>query len=412
MAFTPPSSGSASTSEHRLMDYLTSANPVIRPTEVLHKSKSNTRGKLWLNPFRVSKWEEFNKLMLTKCYNGVFSQMLAYVVEPYQAPSHLKMGTSFISEDGLEDVISGHTRNIVASALLLAQSRHEQLSAPYIEWVKGAEASRAPRKLRPDWAGIRRFAFEGLIPRNFLPGETKPSQKWKSDSIEPYNRSTRKHTPNWMWPIRQIFTYCIRLKVRYGYIITDKELVVCRVHTLRQAESPEERKEEKEEEKGAEGVEDGWIEYTAIKYNLEAKSRDEDELTMHLALWWLHLLAGHGGPVSSDYGPLEDEMWQPPAREAPDHSGDDFTHQLQDQRARESQVWMQSPTPEVGESSFLYSVDESNPNFSFRSIGPTQSFASSKASEKSTSRPKSGSSRIRKDYVGKEERKKTKKRKN
>ena len=32
-------------------------------------------------------------------------------------------------------------------------------------------------------------------------------------------------------PLSQIFTYCVRAKARYGYIITDKELVVLRIRS-------------------------------------------------------------------------------------------------------------------------------------------------------------------------------------
>lgn len=41
-----------------------------------------------------------------------------------------------------------------------------------------------------------------------------------------------------MEPISQVQTYCVNCGTRYGYTITDSELVVLRVHTLRPKESP------------------------------------------------------------------------------------------------------------------------------------------------------------------------------
>jgi hypothetical protein len=301
--------------------------------------------------------------------------MLSYNVEPYQLPRNLKKDSIRVSEDGLEDSIAAHMRNIVASALLEAQSRCDKLSEPYIEWVKGTEALPPPRMLRPDWAGIRRSDSQDLVPQNLLPGETKPSTKWSSSSVELYDRKTREYTPNWLWPIKQIFTYCIGLKVRYGYLITDTELVVCRVHT------PKEGQNETNE------PDDGWIEYESIKYNEDIVGQKDKELGVHMALWWLHILAGNSGPICSEYGPLAGEVFEP-QKEACHISRS--SNQSRGGSIEGSQDETLDLHPEHSGTSFVFSFDGSNPDFSFHSLDTSLSFMSSKTSEGSTvrSRPK------------------------
>lgn len=59
---------------------------------------------------------------------------------------------------------------------------------------------------------------------NLLPGESKISSKWSSDAsnydLQPDSAST------WRLPPLQLFGYADAAQVRYGFIITDAELVV------------------------------------------------------------------------------------------------------------------------------------------------------------------------------------------
>ncbi|KAJ9493828.1 hypothetical protein H2202_010683 [Exophiala xenobiotica] len=76
----------------------------------------------------------------------------------------------------------------------------------------------------------------------------------------------------------------MNFKTRYGYIISDEEVVAFRVRV------PHERLEEKKS-----------------KHSTQDPS-GEKKLTMNLAIWWLHLLAANSRSIQTTYGPLEDEI--------------------------------------------------------------------------------------------------------
>jgi hypothetical protein len=54
------------------------------------------------------------------------------------------------------------------------------------------------------------------------PGDTKLAKKWRMDG------TMMKGESEWEWPLRQIQHYCTRLGTRYGFLITEEELVVFR----------------------------------------------------------------------------------------------------------------------------------------------------------------------------------------
>jgi len=103
----------------------------------------------------------------------------------------------------------------------------------------------------PDWAGRKCSTVNPNEPKrkgkkptkakNLLPGDTKVSLKWNSASltIGDIEKADVKDK-RWFQPIGQVYTYCVRLNARYGYIITDKELVVFRIRPLPQAGAPQE----------------------------------------------------------------------------------------------------------------------------------------------------------------------------
>ena len=96
--------------------------------------------------------------------------------------------------------------------------------------VKGGQAECRPG-IRPDWAGVcRPRTSNAFKPENILPGDTKLSSKWKSSKIQTGSVTEAGGNRNeWLWPLMQNFTYCLYCQVRYGYIITDQELVVIRL---------------------------------------------------------------------------------------------------------------------------------------------------------------------------------------
>jgi len=56
---------------------------------------------------------------------------------------------------------------------------------------------------------------------NLLPGDAKLSSKWTPSLYD-----QRVDGSQWEWPVRQVLTYASTLGVRYGFLISDENLVV------------------------------------------------------------------------------------------------------------------------------------------------------------------------------------------
>lgn len=98
-------------------------------------------------------------------------------------------------------------------------------------------------------------------------GDNKCGSKWNSESLTP----SQVKPPIWpLWPIRQVVTYCIYGKTRYGYIMTTSELVVMRV-----SKNPSTSDNIKY-----------IVEWTEIPWS----NSGEGTLTINLAIWWLGML--------------------------------------------------------------------------------------------------------------------------
>lgn len=79
-------------------------------------------------------------------------------------------------------------------------------------------------RIKPDWALCSEAHKASEAPgryQNLLPGDTKPSIKWNSTG---YSYDHRQ----WRGPVCQILHYCDSTKRRYGFIVTDAEVVVFR----------------------------------------------------------------------------------------------------------------------------------------------------------------------------------------
>ncbi|EEP82057.1 predicted protein [Uncinocarpus reesii 1704] len=76
----------------------------------------------------------------------------------------------------------------------------------------------------PDWAGVRKRRYSPGFD-NRCPGETKLASKWHS----------KEHTgeDHYMWPFAQAIIYVKKWNTRYAYIISNKELCVLRFSTAR-----------------------------------------------------------------------------------------------------------------------------------------------------------------------------------
>ena len=298
-----PKSSTAPEAEYSLLQHLSTRKPKLQATP-RSKSRTNTTNQSWRRPSRIAKWKDFDYASLAKCCGGLFCEMLKQTIEPMKFPHLEKDIITFADEAALEKhYISQWTHPIVMTALSHAQrqSNSRGLQPPFVKMVAGGNARSIP-KHNPDWAGTRTMVPDNPNQTvNILPGDTKVSYKWKSTEIVPKEVNAKDLIKNWFWPLRQIFTYCMNFETRYGYIISDEEVVAFRVRV------PHERLEEKKAKCRVVLSKDrGTIEYVPI-YDSTQDPGGEKRLTMNLAVWWLHLLAANNRSIQTTYGPLKDE---------------------------------------------------------------------------------------------------------
>ena len=342
-----------------LFQYLIRDNPVLNSASLKSGGNTNTVKLNYFMPARIQVWEDFNLNTLKQTYAYALKLCLQTNSHPHSDTSIPQYPFCEIhDEDSLESLLVKWTQSVVSDALAVYQTSPmaHYSTDPRIFMVKGGQADYcgSRSKYRPDWAGVYRSSISRASrPPNILPGETKLSSKWNSYDIQTgwladldIERSEvctkdreekkdgekgKKNLPEWLKPLRQIFTYCLRCQVRYGYIITDQELVVLRLRAGPEHESfsarHEHRKVQGKDDKSSfeltagpmvlRAKDYGILEYKAIPWQPQKNllSQDTEHLTVNLALWWLHLMASQDTDIDEFYTPLGD------LAETPDYGG-------------------------------------------------------------------------------------------
>ena len=302
-----------------LLHYLKRANPEVDSTWSLTDGRSGAKPKgtgtsgphdtYYLQD--VLKWEGMEWKDLMPIFDDIFDlpvNNLPNFEDILMYPSHLN---EVSDENSLETLLIRWNYPVVSSALSIAQdhakfqdtigaSEHPHkisMARGGQAWIPKGKVSK-DKPLTPDWAGIFLSCDEINQPDkskkerhylNVLPGDTKLSTKFKSE---------------WGWddqrfkdPVTQVFTYCRRASVPYGYIITQEELVILRLFHG-DKEDPNILTE-------GTGIYE-YVEYKSIPWENNMKH----ELTINLALWCLHMLAARRKPIGARK-PLKSEYPTP-----------------------------------------------------------------------------------------------------
>ncbi|KAK4101901.1 hypothetical protein N658DRAFT_523557 [Parathielavia hyrcaniae] len=200
----------------------------------------------------------------------------------------------------------------------------------------GRCGSRQGDDSKPDWSiispgklleGSNRF-YEYLIP-----GDTKLFKKWAMDGVRGSASKTTVTEEEWRWPLRQIQYYAKMLRTRYGFLITEKELVVFRFsleqtgkglsgnRVPRQTSTPGGAGHARSESELSEGTSSQSTDPDISTYDDKKPDIDlclpeyelipwaasgQGQLTVRLALFFLCMLAGEAGGfrIGYDYKPL------------------------------------------------------------------------------------------------------------
>jgi hypothetical protein len=338
-----------------ILELLTKENPTVTHGET--KSKTLTQSSWWWTPQQLQPWTEFSYETLSAVFNG---RLLAYAREercqlpdyPYLHPRYCKVS----NEGGTRDLIMKWNHTIVSAALDFTDpefspafwvgekgdsesdredEENEEGGSSFKKKTQKSKKKKMRKKKRvlfPDGGAGAEAQGEPLRGER-LPKDYKPALKWRSQMIFENNLVDR----NGMWkersnmmrmevrPIRQVYTYCISRRCRYGCILTTKEIFIFRI-------SP--RVGAKRHSKGIfqpfttfsnsfpvntrsttrTGVEDlerslindGLMEYISIPWenHNNGDSLTYNQLTINLATWFIHVLAGNNHEVDWWYPAL------------------------------------------------------------------------------------------------------------
>lgn len=266
-----------------LLEFLTIPNPVLENCRP--KRSGNTRSDAWPGITQIDHWVDFNAATLFDMYSDVLKQRFKTNGLPRFVPPEL----DFCDEDSLEGLLPGLTRWPVCGALNLAQRILQAQGSPEqcpvkLQMRRGGQAQHPPH-LRPDWAGVLQGCHQ-----NILPGDSKPGKNWSSSKLVMGKVDRTDYRQSWMWPLRQVSAYCNHFGSRYGYILTEREVVALRLSRI-----PQDGQEP--------GVKLCKIEIKSIPWEIEIQEAD-NFLTVNLALWWLHMLAIGDISIQTSYPPL------------------------------------------------------------------------------------------------------------
>ncbi|KAL8708140.1 MAG: hypothetical protein Q9220_006901 [cf. Caloplaca sp. 1 TL-2023] len=297
-----------------LHEYLQQNNPVLDCTDCSSGSYSTYAKRTYDAPKSLEHWTDFNIESLKHMYNGILHNVLQKRYKGLQNRCNIaKMPYCRITdENSLESLLGEWNHAIITEALAKAQADPVHGSGPPIYMCKGGQAlfphietSKNKKKLYPDWAGAQPTTEVTGRPKNILPGDTNFSSKWKSSKIQPGPFKSGKES-SWAEPLKQIFTYCVRSNARYGYVITDKDLLAIRVRPVESINSNALRKSA-----AVRARRRGIIEFKIIPWDTAPPNgtiEDSSGLTINLALWWLHLMAASGSRVEDHYLPLKEAL--------------------------------------------------------------------------------------------------------
>ena len=224
--------------------YLAEANPFVDDTQSLRGPPTQVDVD---EDLKTTPWVDFTFENLNNCYGDVLTDIIRDFSSISPALSDLER--EIFDEDSLDHLLSRSVVSAVSDGLREAGNLlHPHDKNRHIDVTRGGRA-RNPHdniptpsgtlqitpervttemkdkpKIYPDWAGVRKTPGS-ITYANRCPGETKLSTKWESTG----RKTGEQEADEYMWPLVQVKNYSVKnWRTRYGYIITQKELVVLR----------------------------------------------------------------------------------------------------------------------------------------------------------------------------------------
>lgn len=244
-----------------MLEVLTRPNPQLRLTAT---STSLTNSKWWekVQIENVSEWKEFTYETLMSGWGNILQDPTLVKGELEEEITDTQRSIS--SENKVDSIAEGwNIKAIRASLKLGAQLLHPDSKYDIIiDKHRRKFRTHNGREALPDM-GIF-YRADKVI--DLVVGDNKTSRAWKSH-VALGGRVNNTDTA--LRPINQITTYCKLGNTRYGWIMSDHELLACRVSFVLQRDTQV------------------WkVEYKAIPWDAEGPRT----LTVNLSIWWLGMM--------------------------------------------------------------------------------------------------------------------------
>lgn len=243
-----------------ILEVLTRPNPELRLTAT---SSSLTNGVWWekVQYGNVSEWKDFSYETLMNGWGHLLQDSARVKGELEEEITNTQRSIS--DEDKVDTIAVGWTIKIIREPLKRGAQILRPGSNREIVIAKHARKFRNPqgKEAKPDMA----IFYRGVEDFCLVVGDNKTSKSWKSSVV----LGGKSASDTSMRPINQITTYCMLGNTRYGWIMSDHELVVCRVCYV------------------LDGNKKIWkVEYKAIPWDAAGPRT----LTVNLSIWWLGMM--------------------------------------------------------------------------------------------------------------------------
>ncbi|KAL8715673.1 MAG: hypothetical protein Q9225_006326 [Loekoesia sp. 1 TL-2023] len=370
----------------KLLAYLLHPNPKLDCKNC--QKGGNTTSRYHIPPFpgHIKEWTDFKLSSLDAACGGLLKKTLECEFPLVNHPDVPEFPDCQIHDENCLTILLSKWNQSVVNRALEAVHKYaaERFSDRAVYMCPGGHGGgrqekqkKGEIKLYPDWAGVFQSNNEQYVPRQnvkrktVLPGETKLSSKW---TVSMFQRKTAifgaKATQNHCLPIAQIYTYCRNSNARYGYLITDQELVAVRIDEISPSPAGS---------KGA--VSDPRKENTILLYKAipwsdveQTDAENSNSMTINLALLALHLVAARQSEMNGDPATQEEYtlMGESPDNAAEVHDQDPTTSTRND---------ILSTTAGNQDMSFRSETSDLRQHFSNASVGNDTRAASPPQSE-------------------------------
>ncbi|KAI2633061.1 hypothetical protein GGS26DRAFT_65781 [Hypomontagnella submonticulosa] len=309
------------------LEYLTLPNPNADSSRC--KDGYSTKSMSGYGPDDVKPWTDLTLENLEMSYKNILLQPMdeprirsAREISPERTRLFEESSVQTLAEDWNEKVVQhvlNGTRSILHQELPDGPFNNGKI---YFTKNRGQGHIKDGRGVRqkPDWCLYQKGGVaDAECYRNLLPGDIKPAKKWKSIWIESSDQDEKKKAD---LVLAQITKYMSLGNTRYGFILSEEELVAMRLSRfIRDKEALEELAQDKSEfekhladstmnlEKdpdgsfgGADQTDGILLEYCGIPWAASGIG----SFTVNLTLWWLSVLAVQGAPIkqAGKYTPM------------------------------------------------------------------------------------------------------------